>query len=43
MILEFPSLAAARAFWESEEYGAVKPIRLERSRGQIVLTEGVSA
>jgi uncharacterized protein (DUF1330 family) len=43
VVLEFPSLAQARAFYESEEYQALKAIRVRCSRGSVVLAEGFAA
>jgi len=41
VILEFPTLDAARAFYRSAEYERVKPLRLANSRGQVVITAGL--
>jgi len=41
VVLEFPSLAAAKAFYESPDYAPVLRIRLAASEGQVVLVEGV--
>jgi uncharacterized protein (DUF1330 family) len=40
VILEFPSLEAARGFYESPEYQAILPHRTNNSEGQFVLVEG---
>jgi uncharacterized protein (DUF1330 family) len=40
VILEFPSLAAARAFWESPEYAEVKKLRDGLGTVEAVLFEG---
>jgi uncharacterized protein (DUF1330 family) len=40
VVLEFPSLAAAKAFYESPEYAPVLKLRLEASESQVVLVEG---
>jgi uncharacterized protein (DUF1330 family) len=42
VVLEFPSLAAAKAFYESPEYAPVLKLRLEASESQVVLVEGFS-
>jgi len=41
VILEFPSVAKAKAWWESQEYAGPKAIRQSCSRGEIVLVEGM--
>jgi uncharacterized protein (DUF1330 family) len=41
VVLEFPSMERARAWYESDEYQAVAPIRQGASRGRGVLIEGV--
>ncbi len=41
MVIEFPDAAAARAWWESDEYEAIKPIRRGASTTNIVLVDGV--
>jgi uncharacterized protein (DUF1330 family) len=38
--LEFPSLDAARTFYESPEYQAIIPLRTRASAADIVLVEG---
>jgi uncharacterized protein (DUF1330 family) len=40
VILEFPSLAAARAFWDSPEYAEVKTLREGLGTVEAVLFEG---
>ena len=40
VIIEFPDMAAARAFADSEEYTPVKPIRQENARCTLVIVEG---
>jgi len=40
VILEFPSLAAARAFWDSPEYAEVKKLREGLGTVEAVLFEG---
>jgi len=42
VILEFPSLDAARGWYRSAEYEAIKPLRLAHSRGRLVITEGLA-
>ena len=41
VVIEFPDAAAARAWWESDEYEAIKPIRRGASTTNIVLVDGV--
>ena len=41
VIVEFPSLAAARKCYQSEEYQAAKAIRQPYSTGDIVIVEGL--
>lgn len=41
-IVEFPSLAAARAYYESPDYQAILPIRRGASTGRLFLVEGVA-
>ena len=40
VVIEFPDTAAARAWWESEEYAPLKEMRREASDTNIVLVEG---
>ncbi len=41
VILEFPSVEAARTFYDSPEYQAILPIRLENAASTFVIVEGV--
>jgi uncharacterized protein (DUF1330 family) len=41
VLLEFPSMEAAKRWYESEEYRAPKALRLRSSRGSAILVEGV--
>ena len=42
LIIEFPTLSAARAWYESPEYQAVLPLRLNaRGQDNMVIVEGV--
>lgn len=41
VIIEFPSMAAARDCYDSPEYQAAKAIRQKVADGEIVLVEGV--
>lgn len=42
-ILDFPSMAAARAWYASPEYQAALPHRLRGSTGRVYLVEGTDA
>jgi uncharacterized protein (DUF1330 family) len=41
VVLEFPSLEAAKRWYESEEYQKIKPLRLQSAVGDLVLVEGI--
>jgi uncharacterized protein (DUF1330 family) len=41
VVLEFPTVEAAKRWYASEEYATVKPIRLQHAVGHMVLVEGV--
>jgi uncharacterized protein (DUF1330 family) len=41
VILEFPSVDAARSFYDSPEYQAIVPIRLDSASSTFVIVEGV--
>jgi uncharacterized protein (DUF1330 family) len=41
VILEFPSVGAARIFYESEDYQAILPIRHGNARSTLVIAAGV--
>ncbi len=41
VVLEFPSLDAAKKWYDSADYGKIKPIRLQNSVGHLVLVEGL--
>ena len=38
--MEFPDMDAARAWWTSEQYEAIKPIRRGASKTNIILVDG---
>jgi len=40
VVIEFPDADAARAWWESEEYEEIKPLRRGASDTNIILVEG---
>jgi len=42
VVLEFPNLETARAFYDSELYEPLKRMRLRAGRSRLVLVEGVS-
>ena len=41
VVMEFPDMDAARAYWTSDEYEAIKPIRRGASRTNVLLVDGV--
>ncbi|HWE98198.1 MAG TPA: DUF1330 domain-containing protein [Caulobacteraceae bacterium] len=41
VILEFPNLAAARAFFDGDAYAPLRALRQRASRGRIVIVDGV--
>ena len=41
VVIEFPDLATARAWYESPEYQAILPFCLVASQGDAILVEGV--
>ncbi len=41
VMIEFPSLEKAKAWWDSEPYQKAKLIRRAASKGKILLVEGV--
>jgi uncharacterized protein (DUF1330 family) len=41
VVMEFSDMAAARAWWSSGEYEAIKPLRRGASDTNIILVEGV--
>jgi len=41
VILEFPSVTAAQTFYDSPEYQAILPIRLDTASSTLVIAEGV--
>ena len=41
VILEFPTMEAARAWWASSEYAAAKALRHASARTEMILVEGV--
>jgi uncharacterized protein (DUF1330 family) len=40
VLMEFPDREAARAWWTSEEYEAIKPLRRGASKTNIILVDG---
>jgi uncharacterized protein (DUF1330 family) len=43
VVLEFPSVERARAWWDSPEYALAKAVRQSCADTQLVITEGVPA
>jgi uncharacterized protein (DUF1330 family) len=41
VVLEFPSVAAVKAFWDSPEYKPLRAIRERASKSNLVLVEGI--
>ena len=41
VILEFPSLEQAKAFWDSPEYAEAKALRMATATSEVVLMEGL--
>ncbi|HRJ29669.1 MAG TPA: DUF1330 domain-containing protein [Cyclobacteriaceae bacterium] len=41
VVIEFPSIEKAKAFYASSAYAAAKKIRMEASTGKMILVEGV--
>ncbi len=41
VVLEFPSLEAAKRWYASEEYRKIKPLRLQCAVADLVLVEGI--
>jgi uncharacterized protein (DUF1330 family) len=41
VLLEFPTMEAARAWWASSEYAAAKALRQASTRTRMILVEGV--
>ena len=41
VIVEFPTAAQARAWWDSAEYAPVRSVRRACARAELVLVEGV--
>ena len=42
VIIEFPSMDAARKWWDSPEYAKPKEMRRANSNGRLILLEGIS-
>jgi len=42
VIIEFPTMAAAKAWYNSAEYQAILPYRTDNSKGNFIWLEGVS-
>lgn len=40
VVLEFPSVEQARAWWDSPEYGVAKPLRQKAATSSFILVEG---
>jgi uncharacterized protein (DUF1330 family) len=42
VILEFPTLERAKAWWDSPEYRPLRAIRQRASRGDLILVDGLA-
>lgn len=42
VVIEFPSFAAARAFYDSPEYAAIKHLRTDNAVSRILIVEGAA-
>lgn len=42
VVLEFESLEAARAWYDSDDYQACLPLRLQNSKGRMIAVEGAA-
>ena len=42
VLLEFPSLERAKAWWDSPEYRPLRAIRQRSSRGDLILVDGLA-
>jgi uncharacterized protein (DUF1330 family) len=43
VVLEFESLEAARAWYDSDDYQACLPLRLQSSKGRMIAVDGAEA
>ncbi len=43
VLIEFPTVEAARVFYDSPEYQEILPQRLDASRGELFIAEGLGA
>lgn len=43
VVVGFPDMAAARAFYDSPEYRAILPLRQAASKGRLFIVEGLPA
>ncbi|ATG73863.1 hypothetical protein AN401_08330 [Zobellella denitrificans] len=41
VIIEFPSMEQARGWYESDAYGAIRPLRTRHTLGEVLLVQGV--
>jgi uncharacterized protein (DUF1330 family) len=42
VIIEFPTIEAAKRWWDSPEYAKPKALRRANSQGRLIFLEGVS-
>jgi uncharacterized protein (DUF1330 family) len=43
VVIEFPSMQAAKRWWDSSEYAKPKAMRRANSKGRLILLEGAGA
>ncbi len=43
VMIEFPSMELAKAWYESPGYRAIRPLRISHTTGDVILVEGVRA
>ncbi|MBM3117287.1 DUF1330 domain-containing protein [Jeongeupia naejangsanensis] len=41
VVIEFPSMAQAQSWYESDAYKAIRPLRTEHTEGEVFLVQGV--
>ncbi|MGR7921381.1 DUF1330 domain-containing protein [Zobellella denitrificans] len=41
VVIEFPSMEQARGWYESDAYGAIRPLRTRHTLGEVLLVQGV--
>ncbi|WP_375058262.1 DUF1330 domain-containing protein [Zobellella sp. DQSA1] len=41
VVIEFPSMEQAKGWYESDAYGAIRPLRTQHTVGEVLLVQGV--